>query len=183
MKFKAMGRLCVQEYCCVLCDQVAEDGSIQQWISNECCMWPIRGLPYLTIENVIILLGLKEKEQEMIRFDHAELMQGEFLDADANEVRVLPMSMQVKLMGESFILVNDEQAVFALPVKCFSPMDKLKDPQIWQRGDCFVVKNGLMLEGAVWPDREAAKEIAKRFRRLAPLEWYGAEAESEGADE
>lgn len=175
MKFKAIGRLCVEEYCCVLCDQVAEDGSVQQWISNGRCMWPIRGLPYMTVQNIIILMGLKQKEQDVIKFDLAELEMEGYRDAEANEERIIPLSMKVKVAGEDFILINDQQTVFALPVKCFSPMGKLKDPQIWSRGDYFVVKDGLMLEGVVWPDKEAARMIAERFRRLAPLEWYGAE--------
>ena len=159
MKIKKIAATCKEMGICLLYDRVDAEGCVEQWIGNGAAMYPVRGMPYLEIDNVATMFELTAEQAEKMQMSKRPAPESiDLRDAAPNDVAIDQLGCAIKYGGREILPVKTAEGVVRFINSGFLAPAEISggDPELWERrgpnGTPYIaVKRGLMLQAVVMP--------------------------------
>lgn len=157
MKIKKLAAICKKKKRAVIYERYLEGGLVQQYISDECAMYPIFGLPRLSKESLLTIFDVKEAEWDKwhvsVYEDPAEVMTSDtFTPEQPLERFYQPIVHNGKVLKS--VMLDGETVFF--DDAYIGPVSDAKEIMYYGRRSRFgmpviAVKSGMMLLATIAP--------------------------------
>lgn len=178
MRLKKIAALCKSKGILRLYDVEYPSGSMQQWAGTGYSVYPIEGVPYLEIEQLALLMELKDKDRERMSMSSAAPPALDFQDMTDEEIALDLRNEAIIDEGVFYQIFSNGRKSFLVDRDLLTPITAEYKTDIlgfalrgkYNIEDGFyipyiAVKAGLMLVGIVLPIVPTAEKM-DRFAKL-----------------
>lgn len=186
MRLKKIAALCKSKGTLRLYDVEYPSGSMQQWAGTGYSVYPIEGVPYLEIEQLALLMELKDKDRERMSIQAAAAPALDFRDMTETETALDLRNEAIIDEGKLFLIFSNSLEAFLVDRELLSPIFAEYKTDIlgyalrryYSDSESFpyiAVKAGLMLVGIVLPAVPAADKLERFTQLLSSVRGAGSE--------
>lgn len=130
-----------------------------QYLSDTAAMYPLYGLPEMSIENIQNLMGLTDKQRESWIFTEANSVEGIYVDDTfSGEERIEPLPIIIDITGSKLFTYTSSIGLVMIQKQYLDALSCTGDVELFLRIHSeqknrytIIAKSGFMNYGAIMP--------------------------------